>query len=68
MPNIDVSFIFPCLNEEKTIAFCLQELQEVMQNTGINYEIIFSDNGSSDKSVEIADYLGVRVVKTKQRG
>ena len=68
MPNIDVSFIFPCLNEEKTIAFCLQELQEVMQNTGINYEIIVSDNGSSDKSVEIADSLGVRVVKTKQRG
>lgn len=68
MPNIDVSFIFPCLNEEKTIAFCLNELQEVLQNTGINYEIIVSDNGSADKSIEIAKSFGVKVVNAEQRG
>lgn len=68
MADIDVSFIFPCLNEEKTIAFCLNELKSVLQQTKLKYEIIISDNGSTDKSIEIANSFGVKVINTPQRG
>lgn len=68
MADIDVSFIFPCLNEEKTIAFCLNELKNVLQQTTLNYEIIISDNGSTDKSIEIANSFGVKVINTTRRG
>ena len=64
----DLSFIFPCLNEEETMAVCLQELKDVLKETDINYEIVVSDNGSSDKSVEIARAHGARVVVAKQKG
>ena len=53
----DISFIFPCLNEEKTIKDCIIELQEVMNKMNVNYEIIISDNGSTDNSVKIANHL-----------
>ena len=64
----DLSFVFPCLNEEETMAVCLQELKDVLKETDINYEIVVSDNGSSDKSVEIARAHGARVVVAKQKG
>lgn len=36
-----ISFIFPCLNEENTLLFCLEELQKAMaQRKDIAYEII----------------------------
>lgn len=64
----DISFIFPCLNEEKTIKDCIIELQEVMNKMNVNYEIIISDNGSTDNSVKIAKSLGVKVVHTQIKG
>lgn len=66
--KIDLSFVFPCLNEEETMAVCVEELQKVLEGTGISYELIVSDNGSTDKSVEIAKKLGARVVSTHKRG
>ncbi len=64
----DISFIFPCLNEEKTIKDCIIELQQVMNKMNVNYEIIISDNGSTDNSVKIAKSLGVKVVHTQIKG
>ncbi len=66
--NIDISFVFPCLNEEKTIKFCVQQLEKVIKKIDAKCEIIISDNGSTDKSLQIAEKLPVRIVHTKQRG
>ena len=66
--SIDISFIFPCLNEEKTIEICVKELEKVIQEIDAQCEIIISDNGSTDKSLEIAKKLPVRIVHTKERG
>ena len=55
-----VSFIIPTLEEEKVIEKILKNLKEI---SAIDYEIIVSDGGSKDKTVEIAKKYGVKVVE-----
>ena len=64
----DISIIFPCLNEEKTIEECIVKTKKVMDKTKYKYEIIVSDNGSTDNSVKIAKKLKARVVSTDIKG
>jgi glycosyltransferase involved in cell wall biosynthesis len=65
-----VSFVIPCLNEEKVLPFVLTKIKHLKENilTDRSVEIIVSDNGSSDKSVEIAESFGARVVHCPERG
>ena len=64
----EFTFILPCLNEERTIGFCINEIKEYINKNNINAEILVSDNNSTDKSREIAKANGAKVVITKQRG
>ena len=62
--NIEYTFILPCLNEEKTLKYCIEEIKQSIQKHNLNAEILVSDNGSTDNSVKIAkengaDYLGI---------
>lgn len=63
-----VSVIMPCLNEEQAIGICIQKIQATFAQAGIEGEIVVSDNGSSDRSVEIAESMGARVVHQPLRG
>jgi glycosyltransferase involved in cell wall biosynthesis len=66
---VDLSFIFPCLNEEETLAACIDEVRHALdENTDIEFEIIVADNGSTDRSREIAEHHGARVVDVATRG
>ncbi|NQT30046.1 MAG: glycosyltransferase family 2 protein [Candidatus Saganbacteria bacterium] len=67
-PNIDLSIVMPCLNEEATIAACIRSAKEGIKTTGLTGEIVVVDNGSNDKSVEIAKSLGAKVVYEPQKG
>ena len=64
----DISIIFPCLNEESTLDECIKTTKKVMNKTKYKYEIIISDNGSTDDSIKIAKKNKVRVVNTEVRG
>ena len=66
--EIEVSVVIPCLNEEKTIGTCIEKARRVFQEHNINGEIIISDNGSIDKSVDVALKLGAKVVHQPLRG
>ena len=69
MPEDPVlTFVFPCLNEEKTLPACIQALQQAMAPSGHAYEIVVADNGSADRSRERAEELGARVVPVASRG
>lgn len=68
MKKIDFSFVFPCLNEEDVLPLCIEELNSNLRNTGYKWEIIVADNGSSDRSPEIALSLGARLVHVARRG
>ncbi|MGP1382876.1 MAG: glycosyltransferase family 2 protein [Thainema sp.] len=63
-----VSVVMPCLNEEQAIGICIQKIQTTLAQANIPGEIVVCDNGSIDRSVEIAKSMGVRVVHQPLRG
>lgn len=65
---VDLSFVFPCLNEQETLQSCIQQVKDSLDLGGVRYEIIVADNGSIDRSREIAAEMGCRVVPVKNRG
>jgi len=60
--------VMPCLNEERTLAGCIREAQIGAKVSGKQVEIIVADNGSSDRSVEIAQELNCRVINVNVKG
>ena len=66
--QIEVSLIMPCLNEEKTIASCVDRALYAFRQMGISGEVVVADNGSTDSSVEIARSRGARVVNAAIKG
>jgi hypothetical protein len=73
LPNSDqavleLSVVIPCLNEAATIAPCVREALDAMHQHGIAGEVVVSDNGSTDGSIEIATQAGARVVSCPTRG
>src|SRR4051812_2549406 len=55
-----ISFIIPTLEEEKVIEKILRNLQEIVD---FDYEVIISDGGSKDRTMEIARKYGTKVVE-----
>ncbi|HXT13468.1 MAG TPA: glycosyltransferase family 2 protein [Candidatus Angelobacter sp.] len=68
MDLIDLSFVLPCLNEERTVERCIMDCVAACGRLGIQYEIIVADNGSSDRSREIALASGARVISVSRLG
>lgn len=66
--SLDLTFVFPCLNEEETLGACIREVRMVLERSQLEWEIIVADNGSTDRSKEIAMEEGARVVPVKERG
>ena len=64
---VEVTVIIPTLNEEKTIATCIQKIKKVFKEYNIKGEIIVSDS-STDKTPQIAKKLGAKVVHPDRRG
>lgn len=66
--SIELTVLMPCLNEEKTICFCIEEAKRYIEESGISAEILIADNGSTDRSAEIAESMGARVVTVQEKG
>jgi len=66
MPEISV--VMPCLNEEKTIGICIKKAQKGLKINNLSGEIIVADNGSIDKSIEIAKSLGAKIIYQPKKG
>ena len=67
---MDLTFVFPCLNEEQTLESCIRAVRTSLDEAGddLEYEIVVADNGSTDRSAEIAEANGARVVPVPRRG
>lgn len=55
----------PAYNEEKTLTPVLSEIHQIMKNTVYTYEILVLNDGSVDKTAEVAKSLGAIVVSNK---
>lgn len=58
----------PCLNEAKSLEYCITEAKRIVSLSRIDAEILIADNGSTDGSVEIAQKLGARVIHVDNKG
>lgn len=69
-PEVVVSVVMPCLNEEATIGECIAKALRALDKHSICGEVVIADNGSTDRSIEIAASFDqrVRVVHQSQRG
>lgn len=67
---MDLTFVFPCLNEEATIVSCIEAVKQSLDggDPALQYEIVVADNGSTDRSAELARNAGARVVPVTERG
>jgi len=61
-----LSIIIPVYNEELTIGNIIDRTKKVMQQTGLETEIIVVDDHSYDNSLERAKYHGAKVYSLKQ--
>ena len=64
----EFTILMPCLNEEESIAICIEKVQRYIKKSGIHAEILIADNGSTDNSVNIASSYQANVVFVAQRG
>lgn len=65
---VEVSVVMPCLNEEGGIASCINKAKAAIRSNKLKAEIVVVDNGSTDRSVEIARNLGARVLIQNEKG
>jgi len=67
-PEVDVSFVMPCLNEAQTIQRCVEAAVRCIREHRLAGEVVVGDNGSTDGSQELARRAGARVVAVPVRG
>jgi glycosyltransferase involved in cell wall biosynthesis len=65
---VDVSVVIPCLNEAESIGQCVNAAQRVLDEHGLDGEVVVVDNGSEDGSGALARLAGARVVYEPRRG
>jgi len=64
---VDVSIIIPARNAEDSIPECLRAVL-AQENLEHELEVILVDDGSTDKTAELAESLGVRVIRQANAG
>ena len=63
-----VSVVIPCLNEEGNVERCVRGALAALASAGLLGEVIVVDNDSDDRSAELAEAAGARVVVEQRRG
>lgn len=67
--DLSFSIIVPAFNEEESIVDVIDRIKESWRNCGYPYEIIVVDDGSTDKTFELAVSQDVKVLQhTSNRG
>jgi glycosyltransferase involved in cell wall biosynthesis len=66
--KIRLSVVLPCLNEERAVGQVVDDAWVGIESVGGDGEVIVVDNGSTDRSPEIAEEHGARVVHEPRRG
>ncbi len=67
-PSPEISVVIPCLNEEEAVGAVVDQAWEGIEASGRSGEVIVVDNGSTDRSAELAAAHGAQVVEEPRRG
>jgi glycosyltransferase involved in cell wall biosynthesis len=62
---MDLSLVVPVYNEEENIQYLYDQLTEVLEPLGLDYEIICADDGSTDRSFELLEALAAKDPRLK---
>ena len=65
--SLELTILMPCLNEAETVVSCVGKARSFLERTGIEGEVLVADNGSTDRSPELARDAGARVVRVEQK-
>jgi glycosyltransferase involved in cell wall biosynthesis len=60
-----ISIVLPVYNEQENITLQYQHIVESLKTSGLKYEIIFVDDGSEDRSVEILEDIAQKDKRVK---
>jgi glycosyltransferase involved in cell wall biosynthesis len=63
-----ISVVLPCLNEEEAVGTVIDDARQALGELGADGEVVVVDNGSTDRSAEIAAQHGAVVVREPERG
>jgi glycosyltransferase involved in cell wall biosynthesis len=66
--TMELTILMPCLNEAETLASCIRKAKKFLSSSYITGEVLVSDNGSTDGSMEIAVKEGARLVNAPEKG
>lgn len=67
MSLLELSIVTPCFNEEGNVRRCSEEVRKVMEShfPDANYEHIFSDNASTDRTVDVLKQIALEDARVK---
>jgi len=63
-----ISVVVPCLNEEEAVGTVVDQALEGIRRSGRKGEVVVVDNGSTDRSAEVASEHGAIVIRAEERG
>ena len=64
----ELTILMPCLNEERTVEYCIRQALEFLHTRNVSGEVLIADNGSTDRSAELSRKSGARVISVPERG
>lgn len=65
---MELTILMPCLNEAETLGICISKAKKFLNDNNVDGEVLVSDNGSTDGSIQIAKDGGARVVHAPEKG
>lgn len=55
-----LSIVCPCYNEQEVLNTFTQKMAEILVDTGVSYELLFINDGSRDKTLEVLNDLAAK--------
>ena len=62
---MDISVVIPLYNEEESLPELFAWIQRVMNQNGYSYEVIFVNDGSTDRSWQVIEELAAKHEEAK---